>query len=68
MKPILAYIFIITSSLQINRKILLLMRKTILNYQYFSTFLKKEVSVSVFENQILSIIISILILGKYTET
>ena len=44
------------------------MRKTILNYQYFSTFLKKEVSVSVFENQILSIIISILILGKYTET
>ena len=27
------------------------MRKTILKYQYFSTFLKKEVSVSVFENQ-----------------
>ena len=27
------------------------MRKTILKYQYFSTFLKQEVSVSVFENQ-----------------
>jgi hypothetical protein len=44
-------IFIVTSSLKINRKILILMRKTILKYQYFSTFLKQEVSVLVFENQ-----------------
>ena len=33
-------VFIVTASLKINRKILILIRKTILKYQYFSTFLK----------------------------
>ena len=33
-------VFIVARSLKINRKILIMMRKIILKYQYFSTFLK----------------------------